>query len=313
MTFVIAEPCVGTRDQSCVQACPVDCIYDAGDHFYIHTEECIDCGACEPECPVDAIFPEDRVPEEWTSWIERNQILTEGGTPPPLPGIAGVGASGNGEEPSGEEAGDTPAPWLEFTPRAEDRLRAFIEAQDGTPPLALRIGPGGDEVPYTFSLVPSGDGTDGNGVSAEENGSGAVRIELGELNVVLDGEVAEALQGALVDFVERDGAEGFEVRPAGERSAAPDPRDERLRDEVAAAVEEDVNPIVAAHGCHARVAAVRSRKARIRLSAGTGASDEALETLLRAVERLVESKVPGLSGAEATAERGGPGDAGGAG
>src|SRR3712207_9383694 len=48
MTYVITEPCIGTKDQSCVEVCPVDCIYDAGDHFMINPEECIDCGACEP-------------------------------------------------------------------------------------------------------------------------------------------------------------------------------------------------------------------------------------------------------------------------
>jgi NAD-dependent dihydropyrimidine dehydrogenase PreA subunit len=62
MTYVITEPCIGTKDQSCVEVCPVDCIYDAGDQFLINPEECIDCGACEPECPVEAIYPEDEVP-----------------------------------------------------------------------------------------------------------------------------------------------------------------------------------------------------------------------------------------------------------
>ena len=62
MTYVITEPCIGTKDQSCVEVCPVDCIYEAGDQFLINPEECIDCGACEPECPVEAIYPEDEVP-----------------------------------------------------------------------------------------------------------------------------------------------------------------------------------------------------------------------------------------------------------
>src|SRR5919112_421762 len=71
MTYVITEPCIGTKDQSCVEVCPVDCIYDAGDHFMINPEECIDCGACEPECPVEAIYPEDEVPEDQESYIEK--------------------------------------------------------------------------------------------------------------------------------------------------------------------------------------------------------------------------------------------------
>jgi NAD-dependent dihydropyrimidine dehydrogenase PreA subunit len=71
MTYVITEPCIGTKDQSCVEVCPVDCIYDAGDHFMINPEECIDCGACEPECPVEAIYPEDEVPEDMESYVTK--------------------------------------------------------------------------------------------------------------------------------------------------------------------------------------------------------------------------------------------------
>jgi NAD-dependent dihydropyrimidine dehydrogenase PreA subunit len=73
VTYVITEPCIGTKDQSCVEVCPVDCIYDAGDHFMINPEECIDCGACEPECPVEAIFEESAVPDEWADYIELNR------------------------------------------------------------------------------------------------------------------------------------------------------------------------------------------------------------------------------------------------
>ena len=91
MTYIIAEPCVGTCDTACVEVCPVDCIhgpYDktgAGaeakaddfvpkdeDSLYIDPEECIDCGACEPECPVEAIFEESEVPEERNKYIKIN-------------------------------------------------------------------------------------------------------------------------------------------------------------------------------------------------------------------------------------------------
>ena len=60
MTYIIAEPCIDVKDGSCVEVCPVDCIYEGEDQFYIHPDECIDCGACEPECPVQAIFPGHR-------------------------------------------------------------------------------------------------------------------------------------------------------------------------------------------------------------------------------------------------------------
>lgn len=74
MAYVITEPCIGTKDKSCVDVCPVDCIYgtDDDDQLYIHPDECIDCGACEPECPVSAIFEELAIPAEWQSYIEKN-------------------------------------------------------------------------------------------------------------------------------------------------------------------------------------------------------------------------------------------------
>ena len=75
MTYVIVETCIGVKDRACVDVCPVDCIHDDGDEdfkLYIDPDECIDCGACEPECPVTAIFAEDAVPEQWTNFIQIN-------------------------------------------------------------------------------------------------------------------------------------------------------------------------------------------------------------------------------------------------
>jgi ferredoxin len=72
--YVIAEPCVGVKDKSCVAVCPVDCIHGTDDdnQLFIDPSECIDCGLCEPECPVDAIFMEDEVPEKWKGFIKLN-------------------------------------------------------------------------------------------------------------------------------------------------------------------------------------------------------------------------------------------------
>ena len=67
MTYVIIDTCIDVKDRSCVDVCPVDCIHDDGDDdlkLYIDPEECIDCGACEPACPVTAIFAEDDVPDD---------------------------------------------------------------------------------------------------------------------------------------------------------------------------------------------------------------------------------------------------------
>jgi NAD-dependent dihydropyrimidine dehydrogenase PreA subunit len=74
MTYVIAEPCIGVKDASCVDVCPVDCIHttDEAPLYYIDPDECIDCGACEPECPVTAIFAEDALPEQWNNFIQIN-------------------------------------------------------------------------------------------------------------------------------------------------------------------------------------------------------------------------------------------------
>ena len=80
MAFIIAEPCIGTKDTACVDVCPVDCIhptkdeaeYESAEMLYIDPEECIDCAVCEPACPVEAIFEDDAVPKKWNGFIEKN-------------------------------------------------------------------------------------------------------------------------------------------------------------------------------------------------------------------------------------------------
>lgn len=102
MTYVVTEPCIGTKDRSCVEVCPVDCFYNftkkdlnekvskepATDNDYgmlvIHPDECIHCGACEPECPVEAIYEDSDVPEKWEEYVEINADVTEGYSPEEL-------------------------------------------------------------------------------------------------------------------------------------------------------------------------------------------------------------------------------------
>src|SRR5688500_6957995 len=74
MTYVITEPCIGVKDASCVDVCPVDCIHATDDDamFFIDPDECIDCGACEPECPVTAIFAEVAVPDDQVKYVQIN-------------------------------------------------------------------------------------------------------------------------------------------------------------------------------------------------------------------------------------------------
>jgi NAD-dependent dihydropyrimidine dehydrogenase PreA subunit len=72
VTYVIALPCVDLKDKACIDECPVDCIYEGERMLYIHPDECVDCGACEPVCPVEAIFYEDDTPEEWADYYKAN-------------------------------------------------------------------------------------------------------------------------------------------------------------------------------------------------------------------------------------------------
>jgi ferredoxin len=85
MTYVITEPCIEAKDRACVDVCPVDCIYEDDKMLYIHPDECIDCGACEPECPVNAILPEEDVPENQKQYIAINKDIFAGDNPPGKP------------------------------------------------------------------------------------------------------------------------------------------------------------------------------------------------------------------------------------
>ena len=77
MTYVIAQPCVDVKDRACVEECPVDCIYEGGRSLYIHPDECVDCGACEPVCPVEAIYYEDDLPSAWAGYLRDNADFFE--------------------------------------------------------------------------------------------------------------------------------------------------------------------------------------------------------------------------------------------
>jgi ferredoxin len=79
VTYVIAEPCIDVKDKTCIDVCPVDCIYETERMLVIDPVECIDCGACEPECPVEAIYPEDALPEKSLPFVKVNAAWVEGG------------------------------------------------------------------------------------------------------------------------------------------------------------------------------------------------------------------------------------------
>lgn len=72
MTHVVCQPCENCKYTDCVVVCPVACFHEGDIMLYIDPEECIDCEACVPECPVEAIYLDENVPEEWKSYIELN-------------------------------------------------------------------------------------------------------------------------------------------------------------------------------------------------------------------------------------------------
>ena len=131
MTFVITSPCIGTQDQACVDACPVDCIHfeDGADQMlYINPVDCIDCGACQPACPVDAIFPEGEVPDSEARFIQINELWYDdaaaaraqaGGDAAPAP-VAPAAA----EAPAAEAPAAEAAPAADTAPAAEGAVPA---------------------------------------------------------------------------------------------------------------------------------------------------------------------------------------------
>ena len=72
MTYVVCEPCHDCKYTDCVTVCPMDCFYQDEHMLYIDPQACIDCGACTPECPVEAIYADGAVPARWTPYIQLN-------------------------------------------------------------------------------------------------------------------------------------------------------------------------------------------------------------------------------------------------
>src|SRR5437764_15468409 len=116
MTYVITEPCVDVKDKTCVDECPVDCIYEGNRALYIQPDECVDCGACEPVCPVEAIYYEDDLPEKWTVHTADNAAFFTD----TLPGLDAPLGSPGGAANLGPVAADTPLV-TEQPPRPAER------------------------------------------------------------------------------------------------------------------------------------------------------------------------------------------------
>ena len=77
MTYIVNDKCIMCKYTDCVEVCPVDCFYEGENMLVIHPDECIDCALCEPECPVEAIFSEDELPEGQEEFLELNAELAE--------------------------------------------------------------------------------------------------------------------------------------------------------------------------------------------------------------------------------------------
>jgi ferredoxin len=152
VTFVITETCIDTTDQACVSVCPVDCIHfeEGTDRMlYINPVECIDCGACQPACPVTAIFPEGDVPESQTKFIEINSLWYEdpaaarakvgvGASPAAAPAPAAAAAAEASATPAAETSSDAPA--TEAAPATEVVAAAKVAPP---PPPAKAPAPAG--------------------------------------------------------------------------------------------------------------------------------------------------------------------------
>jgi NAD-dependent dihydropyrimidine dehydrogenase PreA subunit len=130
---------VDVLDRACVEECPVDCIYEGERMLYIHPDECVDCGACEPVCPVEAIYYEDDLPDKWRMYAGENaRFFAE-----PLPGR---------DEPLGSPGGaaklGVAAPTHRLSPpcRHSNSRREAVSAGCGTAgpragrPLRRRLG-----------------------------------------------------------------------------------------------------------------------------------------------------------------------------
>lgn len=87
MAYVVTEACIDVQDRSCMEECPVDCIYPGERMMYIHPDECVDCGKCMPACPSDAIHWEYKVPAEQAAFVEANAVT-----------VRSNGLSGGGED-----------------------------------------------------------------------------------------------------------------------------------------------------------------------------------------------------------------------
>ena len=153
MTFVITQPCIDVKDQSCVDVCPVDCIHfdeDTDRLLYIDPVECIDCGACEPVCPETAIFDEGDVPEDQQHFIEINALWyqdaeaarakIEGAPAPAAPAEPAAVAAEPAAAPAEAAAAEVAPAETEEAPAEAAPVAAATSTQVEAPPQGAPAG-----------------------------------------------------------------------------------------------------------------------------------------------------------------------------
>lgn len=158
VTFTITQPCIDTMDQSCVEVCPVDCIHfeeGADRMLYISPVECIDCGACQPACPVTAIFPEDDVPADQIFFTEINALWFEDAAAAraKVPADGGVLAPAATEEVAVSSAATDTAAAPSTAPVVEGNAPAAASPPAEEPAVAESPAPVAE--PPTATAVPS--------------------------------------------------------------------------------------------------------------------------------------------------------------
>jgi len=171
VTFVITQTCIDTRDQACVEVCPVDCIhFDEGSDrmLYINPAECIDCGACQPACPVNAIFDEGTVPADQQPFISLNELWYQDPAAArqqveSLVGAGGGAAAAPAAEGAAASAADAPAGDAPATAAAPATTSA-----DGSAAPAAAAAPAAEAAPQAPSRsVPGGFKFGENGVEGK--------------------------------------------------------------------------------------------------------------------------------------------------
>jgi ferredoxin len=139
MTFVVTEACIKCKYTDCVEVCPVDCFYEGKNSLAINPDECIDCGACEPECPTTAIFEESELPAKWELYKGINAVVSGAKSASEI--------STDGWPEHLKEAIGTASKWANLTeqktklPGAEEAAKEENKIMD----LSLESGPGNEK------------------------------------------------------------------------------------------------------------------------------------------------------------------------